>query len=66
MIRNVGSIDQVIRLVIGFRVLSLVFVGPKTNWGYLGLIPLLTAATGICPLYRIFGISTCRRAERKA
>jgi hypothetical protein len=60
MKKNVGTIDQVIRLVIGLTLLSLVFAGPKTWWGLLGLIPLLTAATGFCPLYRLIGFSTDR------
>lgn len=60
MKQNVGSIDQVIRLVIGLGALSLIFVGPKSWWGLLGLVPLATAAVGFCPLYRIVGISTCR------
>jgi hypothetical protein len=66
MVRNVGSLDQFVRLVIGLAILSLVFVGPKTYWGLLGIIPLLTAATGFCPLYRVVGISTCGHPGAKA
>lgn len=53
-------------MFIGLGVLTLVFVGPKTPWGYLGLIPILTAATGRCPLYGVLGFSTCRGATPKA
>lgn len=57
--RNEGTIDRVLRVILGLAVLSLVFIGPKTNWGYLGLIPLLTGLVGYCPLYRIVGLNTC-------
>jgi hypothetical protein len=59
MTRNIGSADRIIRIVIGLAVLSLYFVGPKSVWALLGLIPLATAAIGWCPPYKILGISTC-------
>ena len=61
MTTNVGGIDRVLRIVVGLVLLSLVFVGPKTNWGYIGIIPLLTALIGYCPAYSIFGMNTCPR-----
>lgn len=57
--QNVGTIDRILRVVVGLGLLSLVFVGPQTPWGWIGLIPLITAAIGFCPAYRIFGIRTC-------
>ncbi len=62
MSQNVGSIDRVIRIVIGIALLSLVFVGPHTLWGLVGVVPLLTAFVGFCPLYRLLGIRTHRAA----
>ena len=59
MTRNEGNLDRILRLVLGIILLSLVFVGPKTMWGLIGIIPLATAFIGWCPLYAIFGISTC-------
>jgi hypothetical protein len=56
---NVGSVDRVLRAALGLAVLSLAFVGPETPWGYLGLVPLFTAAIGWCPLYTLLGINTC-------
>jgi hypothetical protein len=56
---NVGTIDSALRVIIGLGVLSLVFVGPKTPWGWVGIVPLLTAALGTCPLYTVLGLSTC-------
>ena len=57
---NMGNVDRTIRILLGLAVLSLVFLGPRTAWGWLGLIPLVTAAVGYCPLYSIFGIRTSR------
>ncbi|HSJ05654.1 MAG TPA: DUF2892 domain-containing protein [Longimicrobiales bacterium] len=58
--RNQGSLDRAARVVLGLVLLSLVFVGPQTPWGLIGLVPLLTAAVGWCPLYSLIGVSTCR------
>lgn len=58
MKKNVGTADKWIRIIIGLFLLSLVFIGPKTAWGWLGLIPLITAFVGFCPLYLPFKIST--------
>ncbi len=52
-------IERVVRVLFGLGIVSLVFVGPKTAWGWLGVLPILTGATGICPLYTVLGISTC-------
>ena len=59
MLTNESSIDRGLRVVLGIVVLSLVVIGPKTSWGLLGLVPLLTGLVGFCPLYRLLGISTC-------
>ena len=59
MTKNMGSADRVIRVIIGLVLLSLVFVGPQTPWGWIGIILLVTAAIGVCPLYSIIGIKTC-------
>jgi hypothetical protein len=56
---NVGSLDRIGRLVIGLVLISLVFVGPKTAWGWIGLVPLGTALLKTCPLYTLFGFSSC-------
>ena len=56
---NVGGADKIIRIVVGLVLLSLVFIGPKTLWGLVGLVPLLTGLMGTCPLYSILGMNTC-------
>lgn len=59
MEKNVGSIDRIARIVLGLVLISLVFVGPQTPWGWIGVVPLLTALVGWCPAYRLLGIRTC-------
>jgi len=59
MTKNIGKIDRLIRFVVGLVILSLVFMGPQTMWGLLGLIPLGTALIGWCPPYAMLGINTC-------
>lgn len=56
---NEGTIDRVIRVAVGVVLLSLVLVGPKSLWGLIGLIPLITGLVGFCPLYKLLGLSTC-------
>lgn len=58
MVTNVGNVDRFIRIVAGLIILSLVFVGPKTSWGYLGLILIATAVIRWCPAYLPFGFSS--------
>jgi hypothetical protein len=59
MTRNIGSIDRALRIVVGFALLSLVFIGPQSWWGLVGLVPLLTALVGNCPVYSLLGFNTC-------
>lgn len=56
---NVGTVDRILRTVVGLAVISLVFIGPQTPWGWLGLIPLASAAFRFCPAYTLLGIRTC-------
>jgi len=63
MPKNVGSIDRTLRILVGIGLLSLVFVGPKTLWGLVGLVPLLTGLARFCPAYGLVGASTCSRSK---
>lgn len=56
---NEGTLDRGVRVVIGVVVLALVFVGPRTPLGWLGLVPLATGLIGSCPAYRCLGVRTC-------
>lgn len=56
--RNVGGLDKPLRIIVGIVLLSQVFVGLHTPWGWVGLVPLLTGLVGFCPLYSLLGINT--------
>jgi hypothetical protein len=53
---NVGSADRIMRVILGIVLLAMVFVGPQTPFGWIGLVPLLTGVFGTCPLYSIIGL----------
>jgi hypothetical protein len=66
MSKNIGTTDRGIRVVLGLALIAYAIpVGfPDTGWnwvGWIGIIPLLTALLGMCPLYSVIGISTCKR-----
>jgi len=61
--RNEHGVERALRIVVGLVLLALVVVGPKTYWGLLGVIPLATGLMGSCPLYTLFGLSTCPAAR---
>jgi hypothetical protein len=54
---NVGKADKVVRYIIGG---AIVIAGIAFNswWGLVGLIPIVTALVGWCPLYAILGMRT--------
>jgi hypothetical protein len=60
MKKNVGMIDRVLRALAGVVLIALVFIGPQTAWGWIGIIPLATAFISWCPLYTLIGIKTCK------
>jgi len=56
---NVGSIDRIARLLIGLLLITLAALGTIGVWGWIGVVPIVTAAFSFCPLYTIFGLNTC-------
>ena len=56
---NEGTIDRVIRVILGLGVLFLAFIGPKSPWAYIGIVPIVTGFVGFCPAYALLGIKTC-------
>jgi Protein of unknown function (DUF2892) len=62
---NVGPVDQWLRLSAGFVLLVLAGTGVIGPWGYLGVLPMLTAMVRTCPLYHLFGVHTGRRARHR-
>ena len=64
--KNVGGIDKVLRIVVGLALISLVFIGPKTMWGWVGILPLATGLINFCPLYPLIGINTSKASSEEA
>ncbi|WP_144905317.1 YgaP family membrane protein [Novosphingobium taihuense] len=58
---NVGGIDRILRIVLGLVLITLVFVGPQTPLGWIGIVPLATGLLRTCPLYSLLGMNTCPR-----
>jgi hypothetical protein len=63
--QNVGTIDRAVRIVLGLALLALAVFGGQW-WGWIGVVPLVTAFMGFCPAYKLVGLSTCPIAPRKA
>jgi Inner membrane protein YgaP-like, transmembrane domain len=60
---NEHPVERVIRVVLGLFLLSLLFWGPHTWLGLIGIVPLATGIVGSCPLYTLFGFRTCRMSK---
>ncbi len=58
---NVGTMDRTFRILLGLVLIGMVFFGPQTAWGWVGLVPLLTGLFSTCPIYSLFGINSCPR-----
>ena len=56
---NVGGIDRILRIVLGLALIAMTLAGTIGAWGWIGVVPLATAALGSCPLYSVLGLSTC-------
>jgi len=65
MKKNIGTPDKWIRIFLGLFLISLIFWGPETLWGLIGIIPIVTVFVNFCPIYGILGLST-RKTEQKA
>jgi len=63
MKKNVGNIERAIRIIVGLVLISLVFIGPQSAWGWIGVVPLATGLIGWCPPYSLLGIDTCKTKE---
>lgn len=61
MAANEGKLDRILRIAVGLVLIALVFVGPQTLWGLIGVVPLLTGLVGYCPAYTLLGINSCSR-----
>ena len=60
---NVGSIDRILRVLLGLALIGLTLTGTIGMWGWLGVVPLATGLIGWCPPYAMLGISTCKMRQ---
>lgn len=56
---NEGSIDRALRVIAGLALIALTLTGTIGVWGWIGVVPLVTGALGMCPVYSLLGINTC-------
>jgi hypothetical protein len=57
---NIGTIDQGLRIALGFVLVVLAGSGIVGPWGYIGVLLMLTGAFRFCPAYRVLGVDTCK------
>lgn len=69
MDRNVGSVDRIVRLVVGALLVVLPFVSSMALFNssagtavsvIVGVVLIATALMNFCPIYRVLGIRTCK------
>lgn len=65
MVKNIHAFERFARVIVGLAIISLAFVGPKTTWAWLGVIPVLTGLIGWCPPYQLLGINTSKLGQGK-
>ncbi len=60
MIKNVGSIERLLRIIVGAALIAGMWLKPEWIgiWGWIGIVPLLTGLLGWCPPYHLLGINT--------
>ena len=56
---NEGVIDRSLRVILGLALIGLAATGTIGMWGYIGIMPLVTGAVGMCPIYSLLGINSC-------
>ncbi len=61
---NVGTLDRIIRIILGLILVTLTYTGVIGIWGYIGFIPLITGLLKWCPIYSILGFQTCPLHEQ--
>jgi len=59
VLKNVGSVDRVVRVFVGVALIGASVLGYVGLWGWIGLVPLATGLLRVCPAYLPFGLSTC-------
>ena len=62
MKKNIGSVDKVIRIILGGVIIALGIYN-QSRLGLIGIVPLFTAFISWCPVYSLIGVSTDRKIK---
>jgi hypothetical protein len=70
MMKNMGAVDRIIRIILALVVLVLYLTGVICGWlaivlGILAVIWVLTGIIGFCPAYALFKVSTQKKKKKK-
>lgn len=57
---NLGTTDRILRILLGIVLIGLTLGGQIGAWGWIGLVPLVTAFVKFCPAYALLGLRSCR------
>jgi hypothetical protein len=60
--RNVGTVDRVLRIIVGAAMLIAFFALPEAGyrwWLLIGVVPLVTGLMSSCLIYTVLGLNTC-------
>lgn len=57
MKKNISSIERWLRVIVGVILIALALMGTIGNWGYIGVVPLVTGLLSFCPIYRLLGLN---------
>ncbi|MDE1964945.1 MAG: DUF2892 domain-containing protein [Xanthomonadaceae bacterium] len=57
---NVGAVDKWLRIGVGLLLIVWAVTGGPV-WAWIGVVPLATGLVNFCPLYKLIGVSTCKR-----
>jgi uncharacterized membrane protein len=60
---NVGTVDRVLRVLVGLALITAAATGRIGVWGWLGVVPLATGLFRFCPAYTLLGMNTCGTAS---
>lgn len=58
MLFNLGKTDRILRLILGLVLIGLTLMGIIGAWGWLGLVLIVTALFGFCPVYTFLGVNS--------
>ncbi|MEY2777803.1 MAG: hypothetical protein RLY30_1901 [Pseudomonadota bacterium] len=64
--KNMGSIDRILRIIIGIALVAAAATGTLGAWAFIGVVPIVTAALGSCPAYSLIGLRTCSAPNQES